>query len=65
MGSWRGVRATQRAAIYRTEFEGGQLSGMAEREGFELGGGTHEINNLLISLQLLSPAIPSNPRIWQ
>ena len=38
---------------------------LAEREGFELGGGIQEINNLLISHQLLSPAIPSNPRLWQ
>ena len=33
--------------------------------GIRIGGGIQEINNLLISRQLLSPAIPSNPRIWQ
>lgn len=38
---------------------------LAEREGFELGGGIREIINLLIFNQLLSPAIPSTPRIWQ
>jgi hypothetical protein len=44
---------------------GKQFRIVAEREGFELGGGIHEINNLLNSENILSPAIPLNPRIWQ
>src|SRR5262245_38649380 len=37
--------------------------GLAEREGFELGGRVLEFSNLLISLDLTFPSVPSNPRI--
>ena len=46
-------------------FPGAQPVELAEREGFELGGGMCRVNNLRNSKDILSPVIPSNPRIWQ
>ena len=35
-----------------------------EREGLEPAGGPNRISNLLIPLELLSPALPLDPQIW-
>jgi hypothetical protein len=37
---------------------------MVEREGLEPAGSLSQISNLLIPLELLSPALPLHPRIW-
>jgi hypothetical protein len=40
------------------------LNYLVEREGLEPAGGLSRISNLLIPLELLSPALPLDPRIW-
>jgi len=48
----------------RESRESTQVLELAEREGFEPEAGTKRISNLLSCLEILSPPLPSNPRIW-
>jgi len=66
---WLTLRALSLSVVARPQSHDGPTDHLyrqilAEREAFEPETRSNKINNLLKCFEILSPPIPSNPRIW-